>query len=108
MSRLIQIKSNCTVALERCIRTCQNLISAYKYTSGMGDCIKQATICMEACVECLDACESAQFDRGINMCKCYEVCKASFREFQKYDMEECQGCVEACLLCIEELDNMIA
>ncbi len=107
MNRLTRLKSNCIQTLEECIYSCQQLIAAYKYSKDMERCVALAQQSLDFCVDCLDACESAQFDRGIKMRKCLEFCLSLKKECEKYRGEKFEACSEACSLCIKELQMVL-
>ena len=108
MTRIALMKSNCTIALERCIQSFQILISTHKDNVDMQDFIEVMRKGLECCVDCLDACESTQVDRGVKMHKCVEACDIGIVECLKYNLEESTNCIEACQHCIEEFANILA
>ncbi|SMP25370.1 hypothetical protein SAMN06265367_104156 [Algoriphagus winogradskyi] len=108
MTRFIQLKSNCTLALERCIRNCHQLVSEHRNSPGMEKCIEKAKECIDICVECLDACESAKLDRGRVMNQTYQTCEICLNEFKQHELVEFQECANACLICMEELEYILA
>ena len=104
MNRLTRLKSNCIQTLERCIDSSQQLIDAHRYAEKMERCVALAQQRLDSCIECLDACESAQFDRWV---KCMEVYSSSKKECEKYRGEEFGSCSQTCSNCIKELEMVL-
>lgn len=108
MTGLTQLKSNCSKALEECIKDCGILIETHKNTLGMEMCIELCRRCIDASADCIDACESAKIDRGMMMHTCAEACRACAQECEKHNLEECKICAVSCRLCLEEFHNLMA
>ncbi|MDR7127874.1 hypothetical protein J2X69_000202 [Algoriphagus sp. 4150] len=110
MTSLIPLKSDCSEALGQCIKECQYLIASIKdkEIAGLEKCEELAQLCIEACAECIDACESARLDRGKMMLACVEACKNCASECEKHDLVECDRCAGACNECLEELGHVLA
>lgn len=108
MNSLTPLKSNCSKALEQCIRDCQQLVVSHKEIPGLEKCVELAQLCIGACAECLDACESARLDRGKMMLTCAEACKIFAAECEKHNSDECKKCVESCRNCLEEFEHVLA
>lgn len=108
MLSLTQLKSDCCNALEQCIRDCQKMVNQFKDVRGMEKCVELGQICIGACAECLDACESAKLNRGKQMFICLEVCKECANECEKFQSEECVNCAASCRNCIVELSHAMA
>lgn len=108
MTNLISLKSDCNKALELCIEDCQKVVQAHKDVTGMEKCIELCLLCIRACSDCLDACESAQLDRGKLMHGCAEACKRCAAECGKHGTEDCAKCAASCNNCIEEFKHLLA
>ncbi|MCE7055257.1 hypothetical protein LZF95_11275 [Algoriphagus sp. AGSA1] len=102
------MKSNCSQALEQCINDIHELLVFIKVAPEFEQCSKLAHRCKDACVECLDACESARLDRGKMMLACVEVCGDFAAECRKYEAREFRNCAASCRACIEEFENVLA
>ncbi len=108
MTSLIQLKSNCSKAVEQCIADCYNLIESTKDLTELTKCKELAQLCIIAGTECLDACESARLDRGKMMLACAETCKRLLSECEKYKLEECRRCAVSCKTCLQEFEYVLA
>lgn len=108
MTSLTPLKSDCSMALEQCIKDCNLLKASIKEISGLEKCEELAQLCIIACAECLHACESARLDRGKMMVACAEACKLCVSECEKHNSEESKRCAIACRNCLEELEHVLA
>lgn len=102
------IKSDCCNALEQCIKDCFQLVAKIKDVPGMEKTIELTEICIGACADCLDACESVRLDRGRMMITCAEACKICALECEKHNSPESIRCAESCRKCVEELSHLLA
>ncbi len=108
MSSSTPIKSDCCNALEQCIKDCFQLVASIKDVSGMEKTIELVEICIGACADCLDACESVRLDRGRLMFTCVEACKICAVECEKHNSPESIKCMVSCRRCVEELSHQMA
>ncbi|SFT84442.1 hypothetical protein SAMN04489724_2267 [Algoriphagus locisalis] len=108
MTSLTPLKSDLCNALEQCIKDVQLLISTIKHGSDMKEFIAVAEHCLEACMACLDACESGRFDRGIMMADSAEACALCADQCESLDLPESRKCLASCKICLEELFHLLA
>ena len=105
---LIPLKSDYCVALEQCVNDGQQLITAFKENPEMVKCVALTKDCIEFCVECLHAFESASFERGEMIHSCKDSCITCSEECDKYDFEICRKFAYSCRRCVEELNLVLA
>ena len=74
----------------------------------MEKCLEVTELCIGACADCLDACESIRFDRGKMMFICAEACKACAAQCEKHNSPESIKCAESCIKCLVELEHLMA
>ncbi|REG88318.1 hypothetical protein C8N25_11096 [Algoriphagus antarcticus] len=108
LNNLISLKSDCNYALERSIKELHTLIESQKNLTGLEKCIVFCKPCMDPFADCLEACESAQLDRGKMTHACADDCAECAAECEKHSTENCQNCAASCNKCIEELKHVMA
>lgn len=74
------IKRDYIKSLKSCIKDCQGLIEKNKHIPGMERCVELSRLCIGACSECMDACESVRSGLGNMLQNCVEACKACAEE----------------------------
>lgn len=71
------------VTLEQCIIDCQYLIETQKKFPGKERCIELSKLCINACNDCLVACESVGEGIGKMLQSCVDACKACAEECKR-------------------------
>ncbi len=108
MTSLTPLKSNCSKAVEQCMRNCHQLIVSIRGIQGLEKYAELAQRCRDACSDCLDACESARRDRGKMMLACAEACRIFVSECECHNAEAWRKCVVSCRMCLEEFEHVLA
>jgi len=102
------MKSNYLKALEQCAVACSELIESNNKSEFQHICIQRAIACKDACIVCIDACESTEHStRGQLMEKSKMACKAFLESCDTIQDPKCQKVSEWCKVCIEECDNFM-
>ena len=108
MNSLISLKSDCIIALENCIKNCRETIEIHGGNEEMLTCTNLCRLCIDACLDCISACESVQANRGQFMKICAEICNTCIANFENHINLECQNSVSACKDCIDEFGQIMA
>lgn len=95
MTSLIPLKEDCIEALENCIQNCRELLETHRGKEQMNACIKLGELCINACLDCIAACESVQAERGQFVQVCVEISKACISNFENHVQVEFQKSILA-------------
>ncbi len=106
---LTLMKSHCTIALMQCARDCSDLIEQLTKNGGSIFLITKARECREACLECVDAFESAQVAlRGLLIESVAHACRSFIKISEGSKEPQRQKSIESCKRCLEECEQLLA
>lgn len=108
MTSLIPYTSDYCVAFEKCVIDGQLLINAFEEYSQMAKRTALTKDCIEFCVKCLHAFESAILYWGKMILSCKDCCTSCANECDKYDHEICRKFAHSCRRRVEELQLVLA
>lgn len=108
MTSLISLKSKCIKALENYIQNCRELLETNKDTDEMNDCFMLCHLCIDACVDCINACESVQANSSQFMQIYVDICNACIANFENHVQVEFKKSASAHKDCIAEYEHIKA